>query len=178
MNTQTHTPASNKWRIIGWGGALALLLTPLIAMQFTPEVNWTAGDFLFAAIMFGTVGILLELVMRKSGNGWYRAGCALAVLSGFVVVWVNLAVGMIKNEDAPANLYLMLLVPIALIGSAVVRFRPARMAWIMAGVGTVQAALAILAGILGPDPRGGTLTLVLSGLWFLSAILLRQAGKR
>ena len=34
-----------------------LMLTPAVAMQFTDEVNWTVGDFIFAALMFGSVGL-------------------------------------------------------------------------------------------------------------------------
>lgn len=177
MNTQTQTQPTSKWRILGWGSAAALLLTPLVAMQFTPEVNWSAGDFVFAALMFGTVGLLIELAVRMSSNGWYRAGAALAVLSGFVTVWVNGAVGMIGDEGAPVNLALMALVPLSLIGAALARFRARPMAWVMAMAGSMQAAIAILAILWKLDPRGGVLTLALSGLWFLSAILLRQAGR-
>lgn len=34
------TGRHNPWRIVGWGTAAALLLLPLVAMQFTSEVNW------------------------------------------------------------------------------------------------------------------------------------------
>ena len=40
----------NPWRLTLWGGVLCLLLLPLIAMQFSKEVNWTASDFVVAAI--------------------------------------------------------------------------------------------------------------------------------
>src|SRR4029079_19718614 len=39
------------WRVIGWGAVTILLMLPLIAMQFTTEVNCTASDFIFAAAM-------------------------------------------------------------------------------------------------------------------------------
>lgn len=45
----------NPWRVLGWGTAAALLLTPLIAMRFTSEVNWTASDFALAGVMIGGV---------------------------------------------------------------------------------------------------------------------------
>ncbi|RYY32003.1 MAG: hypothetical protein EOP59_19865, partial [Sphingomonadales bacterium] len=56
----------NPWRLIGWGGIAALMLTPAVAMQFTDEVNWTVGDFLFAALMFGSVGLAIELTVRAN----------------------------------------------------------------------------------------------------------------
>ena len=33
------------WRIAAWGLAGLILLLPLVAMQFTDEVEWTASDF-------------------------------------------------------------------------------------------------------------------------------------
>jgi len=36
----------NHWRIVGWGTATIMLLLPLIAMQFTDEVNWDVSDFI------------------------------------------------------------------------------------------------------------------------------------
>ena len=56
---------TSGWRIAGWGGALLLLILPFVAMQFTREVNWTAGDFIFAALMFGTAGCTIELAVGR-----------------------------------------------------------------------------------------------------------------
>jgi formate hydrogenlyase subunit 3/multisubunit Na+/H+ antiporter MnhD subunit len=42
-----------NWRIVGSGGAAALLATPLVAMRFTGELNCWAGDFVLAALLFG-----------------------------------------------------------------------------------------------------------------------------
>lgn len=178
MNTMIEPNNSlykNRWRIIGWGGAMALLLTPLIAMQFTPEVNWSAGDFIFAAMMFGTVGLLIELAVRVSENGWYRAGVALAVLSALIVVWVNGAVGMIGNEGNPTNLLFFVSIAIALFGAVFTRFRAPAMAWPMLAAGAWQAGVGTVMGIFGTDMRGGIFTLILSGSWFLSGLLLRNA---
>ena len=50
---------ANLWHIAGWGTAALLLLLPLIAMQFTDDVNWDATDFAFAAaLIVGTGGHL------------------------------------------------------------------------------------------------------------------------
>jgi hypothetical protein len=42
---------------------VVLLLIPLIAMQFTNEVNWTLFDFVVAGFILGT-GFICELVIR------------------------------------------------------------------------------------------------------------------
>ncbi len=118
-------------RVIGWGIAAALLALPLITMQFTPEVDWTASDFIVWGIMLGTVGGLFELGVRLSPLPSYRAGFALALLGGFLVTWANLAVGIVGSEDNPANQLFFLALLVGISGSALVRLRAAGMAYAM-----------------------------------------------
>ena len=75
-NIETHAPR-NIWRIIGWGSAVALILTPLVAMQFTSEVNWDETDFIFNAIgiPLAAAGLLSPVI----------AGAAMALSSVTVV---------------------------------------------------------------------------------------------
>jgi len=42
-----------------------ILLVPLIAMQFTTEVNWTLLDFVVAAVLLFSTGLMCELALRK-----------------------------------------------------------------------------------------------------------------
>jgi hypothetical protein len=177
----TANPATSRrfniWRIVGWGGAVALVLAPLVAMQFTNEVNWDETDFIFAAVIFGIVGGLIELTVRKSANWYFRFGSMFAVLAGFMAIWSNLAVGMIGNEDNPVNLWFGAVLLIAIGGSVVSRFRANIMPSTIFAAGTVQVAIGTFAGVLGTDMRGGIFTIVLSAAWFISAILLHRAGK-
>jgi hypothetical protein len=172
------------WRLLGWGTAGALLLLPLVAMQFTREVNWTVGDFLFAAMMFGLVGVTLELAVRASTNLGYRAGVAVAVMTTFLLVWINGAVGIIGNEDNPLNLMFFGVIALALAGSIVARFRAAGMVWAMAAAGAAQAAIGVVVfafNIASTEPPGAVGLLLLieffAGAWFLSAWLFRQAAR-
>ena len=73
----------SPWRVAGWSIPALLLMLPAVAMQFTSEVNWTAGDFIFAAIMFATVGLAFELIVRTSDSLAYRFGAGLAVIGAF-----------------------------------------------------------------------------------------------
>lgn len=71
-----------------------LLLIPLIAMQFTDEVNWTMSDFIVAAaLLFGT-GLLGELVIRMVSTVKYRIASCVAILMGLLLIWAELAVGI------------------------------------------------------------------------------------
>jgi hypothetical protein len=76
-------------------GTVGILLIPLIAMQFTDEVNWSAGDFVvMGALLFGT-GLLLDLVRREAGK--YRMAGTVAVIVLFLYIWAELAVGVFTN---------------------------------------------------------------------------------
>lgn len=163
----------NIWRITGWGGLALLLLTPLVAMQFTREVNWDETDFIVAGIIFAIVGGFVELAVRASSSWFYRIGAFFAIFSGFIVVWANLAVGMIGNEDNPLNLLFIGVVFGALTGAIAVRFRSEAMAHIMFIAGGAQALIATAFGILGTDMRGGIFSLGLAMLWILSGALFK-----
>jgi hypothetical protein len=161
------------WRIIGWGIAALLLLLPLVA-----GAPWTASDYVFAAVMFGTVGLAFEFIVRKTarktGSLVYRCGAIVAVVAAFLTIWLNAAVGMIGPEDNPYNLLFLGVPLVALAGSGVARFRPIGTAWAML---TAAAAQASLGGIgLMTDHRGGIFSIAFAGLWLLAAGLFRKAG--
>lgn len=163
------------WRSIGWGVAGLVLLLPLVAMQFTREVNWTFGDFLFAAMLVGLVGLTLELAVRTSRNPSYRGGVGAAIAASFLIVWANGAVGMIGNEDNPYNLLFLGVIAVGLIGSVLAKFRAAGMAFAMLTAAATQAAIGI--GGMASDLRGGILSTLFAGLWLLSAALFRNAAR-
>ena len=163
------------FRPVAWGGAAAMILAPLIAMQFTTEVNWTIGDFLFAALLIGGVGLAFELAVRISSSWHYRAGAALGLASGFFLIWANGAVGYIGSEDNPYNLVFFGVVAIAFVGSVVAGFQAKGMAIAMMAAGIAHA----LAGGVGfaEDPVTGPITLVFVGMWLASARLFYQAAR-
>ena len=71
-----------------------ILLLPLIAMQFTDEVNWTLFDFVVAgALLIGT-GLMCELVIRKVNKTKYRIAICIALLIVLLLIWADLAVGI------------------------------------------------------------------------------------
>ncbi|RZI59609.1 MAG: hypothetical protein EOP37_11340 [Rubrivivax sp.] len=83
------------WRIALWGGAGLLLLLPAIAMQFTTEVRWGGEDFLaFAALLLVACG-LFEIVTRRSTRRSARTTAGGAILIAFLLVWAELAVGIL-----------------------------------------------------------------------------------
>lgn len=162
------------WRMFGWGFAALLLLLPLVAMQFTDEVDWTVGDFIFAALLIGSVGLAYELTVRVSRSWPFRAGIGLALVASFLTVWVNGAVGMIGSEENPYNLLFLGVILLALIGGVVAGFRARGMALAMAAAAVAQGSLGIVGAFA--DLRGGILATMFAGLWLLSAALFWKAA--
>lgn len=90
----------NKRLIIILASASTLLLIPLLAMQFTNEVNWSVSDFIImGGLLFGT-GLLCELIMRKVKSVTNRMIICGAVIFVFFLIWVELAVGLFNTPFA------------------------------------------------------------------------------
>lgn len=168
------------WRLLGWGIAAALILLPLVAMQFTSEVAWTGSDFVFAIVLIGTVGLLFELAVRMSKNWAYRGGVACALAAAFLLLWINGAVGIIGDEDNAYNLLFLCEIPVALLGSIVARFRAGGMAIAMFAAGLTHIILGALAalGLGGPvEAKEVVLTLLFAAPWLVSGALFRKAAE-
>lgn len=75
-----------------------LLLIPLIAMQFTNEVNWSLLDFIVAGVLLFGTGLIFDLVIKKIKNTTYRIAISVAVLIILLLVWAELAVGIFGTQ--------------------------------------------------------------------------------
>lgn len=186
MDGMTHDGAAlrQRLRIIGWTGAAVLLALPFVAMQFTREVQWTASDFAIFGAMLAAAGLGWEFVARKADRAAYQLGAAIAVVTGFLLVWVDLAVGLVGNEDNPINLAFFGVLALGVAGSLVARFEARgmertlfAMAALHAGLGAFALATHIGAGDPG-SPRDviGT-TIVFGALWIGSGLLFRKAAQ-
>ncbi len=175
---------ASPWRLIGWGIAVTLILTPLAAMQFTSEVSWSASDFIFAIVMIGGVGLLFELAVRTSASRAYRGGVACALAAAFLLIWINGAVGIIGNEGNPRNLVFVAIIAMAVAGSIVAGGKAALMARAMAVAAAAQTLVGIIvfasdAGASEPPGAFGLLILIefFAALWAASALLFRKAAR-
>ncbi|MEO7658807.1 MAG: hypothetical protein ABIV48_04255 [Pyrinomonadaceae bacterium] len=100
MKTQQFTIRENKRPIAIVVTVGLLLLIPLIAMQFTDEVKWTLADFIVMAVLLLGTGLMCEFVMRKVNRIEYRIGICLAILAAFLLIWIELAVGIFGTPFA------------------------------------------------------------------------------
>lgn len=179
-----RNPSPFPWRVVGWGGAAALLALPAIAMRFTHEVVWTVEDFAAMGAMLLLAGLALEGLVRVSRSWPYRLGAGVAVLAGFGLVWVNLAVGFLGDEGNPANLMFLAVLAAAVGGAALSHARAAGMVMTMLAATAVQvlvAGIGYAAGWASPGGKGVFEVVmgstVFGGLWLISAALFGWAAR-
>ena len=80
--------------------ALGLLFIPLIAMQFTKEVNWTFSDFLMMGILPSGTGLIIELILKKIKTKRQRIILCTVAVFVFVLLWAEMAVGFFNSPIA------------------------------------------------------------------------------
>ncbi|AYG95178.1 hypothetical protein D8I30_08280 [Brevundimonas naejangsanensis] len=96
MSVLAKRPASffNPVRAAAWAAVGLILLTPLVAMQFTSAVAWGAEDFLFAGLLLVGAGLLLELILWKVRTHRTRLVLAGLIVLAVLVIWADAAVGI------------------------------------------------------------------------------------
>lgn len=87
-------PNARRWHPLLWLAIAAILLLPLLAMRFTREVNWTASDFLAAAVLLGSAGAIFELAARLIPARVPRWLFAAGLVGLVAMVWADGAVGI------------------------------------------------------------------------------------
>lgn len=92
--------ANNNRLTIILSAAGLLLLLPLVAMQFTNEVNWSVSDFMMAGILLFGTGGLIELTIRKINQVSLRVWVIFGILLVLFLVWAELAVGIFGTPFA------------------------------------------------------------------------------
>jgi hypothetical protein len=168
-------------------GTALLLLIPLTAKLFFADMAWTLFDFAAAGILLFGSGLTFTLVARLSDNTAYRLAVGVAVAAGLLLVWANLAVGLVGSEDNPANLLYGGVLAVAFIGAFMARFQPLGMSRAMFGAAlTYVVATAIALFIWKPtadtaEHSVGLLRVLVANaafaaLWVASGWLFRRAG--
>ena len=166
----------NRLRIAVWSTAAFLWLLPLVAMQFSDGVTWDVPDFIVFGAMLAAACGTYELATRMTGSRSYRAAVGVAVAAAFILVWMNLAVGLIGDEGNPANLMFGGVLAVGIIGALIARFQPHGMAGALVATALAQALVGVIALAMG-SVAAFVLTAFFAAFWLTSASLFRKAAR-
>jgi len=161
-----------------------LFLLPVPATLLSTQFNWSAGDFVvWGALLLGVV-LAYKFLVGRANHAAYRWGAGLALGAAFLLIWVNLAVGLIGSEGNPANLMYAGVLGVGLLGAVVVRFRPKGMMWVMRFVALAQMVAGGLALAAGWGTEGASWprdvvvgTVFFTALWLGAALQFRRAAQ-
>ena len=81
-------------------GTAAILLIPLVAMQFDTGVNWSAADFALMGALIGATGMMYVVVARNVVSSSHRLLLGVGLVLALALVWVELAVGVFGTPFA------------------------------------------------------------------------------
>lgn len=89
-------------RLIGiLATAAFLLLVPFVAMLLGADgVKWSVFDFVIAGVLLLGSGLAIEIVLRIVKRLEFRLAICCAILLGLLIIWAELAVGLIGTRFA------------------------------------------------------------------------------
>ncbi len=159
-----------------------LLLLPLAGSLTVEGWNWIWHDFLMAWVVFAiTTSFFRFLVTRPVANLPYKAGAALAVTTGFLITWINLAVQII-GEDNPGNGLYLLTILGGFVGVGLARCRPAGLAMVAFAMAAALLLIPVIAVLRWPGDFSPGYTKVqflsagFAALFLASGLLFRRAS--
>ena len=135
-----------------------------------------------------------ELVARTGGTIAYRAAGGVACATGFILLWINAAAGIIG--DGPVNLMYGGVLAVGFIGAFIAHFQPRGMSRALFATALAQMLVPVIALVIwqagwqdllidpnsphppfhpGIAPVFG-LNAIFAMLWVVSALLFRRAG--
>lgn len=79
---------------------LVLLMIPLIAMQFTSEVQWNISDFMVAAILLYGTTFMITQIFRKIKNKRTLVILITTVICLLLLLWAEMSVGIFGSAIA------------------------------------------------------------------------------
>jgi hypothetical protein len=163
-------------------GTLLVLLIPLVAMRFTSEVNWSPFDFFVMGCLLLGVGVTYVLITRYARHFVFRLAALAAVGTTFLLVWANLAVGLIGAGPHAGNLMYMGVVAVVILGTYVSNFTARGMERAMLATAGSLVLVVVIALSTGMQhyPASSTMEIIsVNGffimLYLVAALLFRFA---
>jgi hypothetical protein len=162
-----------------------ILMVPLVAMQLSDDLAWNLTDFAFAGVLLFGTGITYQLVARRAGDLAYRFAVGGVLAAAFILIWANLAVGLIGSEEEPANLMYLGVLAVGIVGALIARLQSRGMVRALVATALAQALVTVIALVSRMHQYPGSSVFEILGvngffvaLWVGSAWLFRQAARK
>lgn len=166
---------------------IAILSLPVIGMQISSEVDWGILDFFIMGTLIYSTGLAFEFISSREKSTAYHIAVGVGLLGALSLVWVNLAVGMIGNEDTMANALYLGVLAVGGVGGIVARFKPRAMAKVMWIVTATHIGATVIGlGMWWPREvtmdtwnaviRTGGATTIFLMFWVWSAVMFEQSS--
>lgn len=160
-----------------------LLLIPIFGNLYVEGWNWGPFDFVFAgSLVFGT-GMAYQFVAQKSGVTSYRLAVGVALVTAFLLLWINAAVGVIGDEEFTNALLVVVPLGIGVVGSIRAGFVPRGMSLVLFTMAIAQAVIPLIAAAWVPlenfSPgfvKVQILNAFFVAMWVVSGLLFHHAG--
>lgn len=186
-NTQLFARVTIKRLLVWFTVVAAVLMVPLVAMQFTAEVNWDVADFAIMGGLLIGVALAYELIAQRGRTNAYRAAMGVGLATAFLLIWVNGAVGIIGSANHPANWLYLAVLTAGAVSAGLRRFEPTGMKWIAATVSLLILLIPVVVLAIWPPVKhswgaagvGGVVALNtgFSALFALSAWMFWQCRR-
>ena len=162
-----------------------ILLIPLAAMLLKVEGwAWSAWDFVIFWVLIAAAILAYTFAASRANSVTYRVAAGIALATGFTLIWINGAVGVIGSEDNPANVMYGGVLAIGVIGAILARLAPLGMARTLFITALAQFLVPVIALIIRPaDFSPGVvqvfgLNFCFVLLFVAAALLFRHAGTK
>lgn len=157
-------------------GTALILLVPLIAQQFTTEVNWSVADFLVMGALIFSTTLTFLLIVKSVKSLVYKAAVIMGIGSTFLMIWANLAVGLIGSGPNLGNLLYLGVIAIGFIGTFLSRFTPVGMERTMNAMALAIILLAVIALLTNMQQYPGSSVAEIIGVNGFFAALFAISG--
>jgi hypothetical protein len=132
-------------------------------------------------------GPALARYIHKADNIAYRVAVALALVAALLLVWINLAVGIIGSEDNLANMMYLGVLAVLILGALLARFRSQGTARALFATALSQVLVPLLGLMIWKPEMTSTeallelsrvvgVTALFVAMWVGSALLFRRAN--
>ena len=75
-------------------------MIPLLAMQFTEDVNWSIYDFVVMGFLLLFFSLGIDIAMKKVKNQNVKILYVVLTILIFLLIWAELAVGIFGSHFA------------------------------------------------------------------------------